>query len=461
MTPTETVLVPTATQSQDDQRPLLVGRNWFLVAFNDARSRASEREAFILFNPDGTLIGFTGCKDLSGSYQTNFNQISISNINLGRGTCPNSPLQQQEDALVAILRSARSYFVADTALQVAGDAGFLNFSLSPINRPEEISPPQANIQAAPQAQTGQVVVFDGSASTGQFPLVSWSWDFGDGGRASGVVVQHIYGNPGTFTVNLTVSDQRGQDASITQPIHILALPTATAQPIPPTATAAPPTLPTQTKSPAPTPEPPPELNPPQANISGPRSGYLGEPVEFDASSSRPGSGAIVQYSWSFGNGQDGPASPDPRVSTIYNRTGDFEVTVFILDENGLSSNATTRISIDARLDTAVWTLSAINGQPLLPGTAITLQFLQGEIVGFAGCNTYSGSYTATDNGDGSFNVSVDRIRGGRRSCEQDMMIQETRFLEALEKVMAASIQENMLALTYPEGTLVFYLISPP
>ena len=37
-----------------------------------------------------------------------------------------------------------------------------------------------------------------------------SWEFGDGQRASGRVVQHAIGIPGTFAVQLTVTDQRGQ-----------------------------------------------------------------------------------------------------------------------------------------------------------------------------------------------------------------------------------------------------------
>jgi heat shock protein HslJ len=431
------------------------------------------QEPFLLFNPNGTLIGYTGCKDLNASYQTNFNQLSITNINLGRGACPDGSLQQQEDVTVAILRSARSYFVADTALQIAGDAGFLNYSLTQPNRPDEILPPQPVIQAVPQAQTGQVVVFDGSSSTGQVPIVSWQWDFGDGTGSSGEVVQHVYRNPGTFAVRLTVTDQRAQSGSVTQQIHILPPPTPTVLPPtqpPPTQapTLAPPTLPptalpvppTPTPPPPPTVTPEPQPEPPQANVSGPGTGFIGEPVTFDASASRPGSSPIVSYNWTFGNGQASPVSPDPSVSTIYNSAGDYEVTVFVTDAKGLSSYASTRINISARLDTDVWTLTAINGQPLLSGTAITLQFLSGQLTGFASCNTYEGRYTATDNGDGTYSVVNGNITTSRRSCPPDIMAQETSYLSALQQVTTASIQQNMATLSYPSGSLVFYLITP-
>jgi heat shock protein HslJ len=464
LTSTATAPVPTATQSQIDQTPLLIERKWYLVAYNDTRSSPGAQEAFTLFNSNGTLIGYTGCKDLSASYQTDYNQISITNLNLGPGTCPEAILQQQEDALIASLRSARSYFVADTALQIAGDAGFLSYSLSPVNRPEEILPPQAVIQVVPQSQIGQVVVFDGSASTGQVPLVSWKWDFGDGTTASGIVVQHTFRDAGTFTVRLTVTDQRNQTGVATQQIHILAQPTSTTTPTVPAPTA-PPAQPTPTREPTPepataTPEPLPEPLPPQANIAGPGQGFIGEPVNFDASASQPGSSPIASFSWSLGNGVDLPASPDSSVAAIYNRAGDYEVTVIVVDANGLSSAATTRITIDARLETAVWTLSSINSELLIPGTAITLQFKEGELAGFSGCNTYAGGYSATDNGDGTYIVALTQLTTGRLACPRDIMEQENEYISALQQATSASIQENMIILSSSGAELIFYLIEP-
>ena len=194
--------MPTATQSGIDQRPLLVDRSWFLVSYNNSNSKPGSQEPFTRFNQDGTLIGFTGCKNFNGAYQTEFNRLTIASINLSSGSCPDQSLQVQEDMMVAILRSARSYLVADTTLQITGDAGFLNYSLTPPVRPQEIPPPQAVIQSPPQAHVGQIVIFDGSQSTGQSPIVSWRWQFGDGHRASGMIVQHAFASPSTFAVQL-------------------------------------------------------------------------------------------------------------------------------------------------------------------------------------------------------------------------------------------------------------------
>jgi len=472
VTSTATVPVPTATQSQVDQRPQLIEREWYLVAFNNTRSSPGVQEAYTLFNPDGTLIGYTGCKDLNAQYQTNYNQISITNLSLGSGVCPDDTLQQQETAMLAILRSARSYLVADTALQIGGDAGFLNYSLSPLNRPEEIQPPQAVISAGSQSQVGQVVVFDGSASTGQVPLVSWRWEFGDNATASGIVVQHTYITAGSFTVRLTVTDQRGQTGSSTAQIHVLQLPTATLTPTvpPPTATAPQPTQPPEqpTYTPGPTaqappstPQPPPAPIPPQANISGPSQGFIGEPVKFDASTSKQGSSEITSFSWSLGNGETLPASPASSTSYIYKAAGFYEVTVTVMDGNGLSSQATTHVAIDSRLDTDVWTLSELHKEPLLPNTAITLQFKQGELAGFAGCNEYSGEYTAVDNGDGTYTISIDKLETTRLACPRDIMEQEERYLTILEEATKATIKENELILNSPSDELDFYLVEVP
>jgi len=158
---------------------------------------------------------------------------------------------------------------------------------------------------------------------------------------------------------------------------------------------------------------------------------------------------------------DLPASPESSISATYNRAGDYEVTVFVYDVNGLSSHATTRINIDARLETDVWTLSMINNKPLLPVTAITMQFKEGELAGFAGCNTYYGEYTADLNEDGTYTITVGTLTTSRLACPQDIMEQEKEYLTNLQQATRATIQENMILLESPSGRLDFYLVEPP
>jgi len=50
------------------------------------------------------------------------------------------------------------------------------------------------------------------------------------------------------------------------------------------------------------------------------------------------------------------------------------------------------------LDGTEWVLTSLNGSSLVKGSNITLNFAEGWVNGFAGCNSYSGEYTAADEG---------------------------------------------------------------
>ncbi len=68
---------------------------------------------------------------------------------------------------------------------------------------------------------GQSVTFNASESydpDGQ--IVDYTWDFGDGNTANGVVVQHVYAIPGKYTVTLTVTDNSGLSNSTSKEITV-------------------------------------------------------------------------------------------------------------------------------------------------------------------------------------------------------------------------------------------------
>lgn len=83
-----------------------------------------------------------------------------------------------------------------------------------------------------------IVDFTFSPNTGLYPLkvtftstsydpdgtiADHSWNFGDGGRGSGRVVEHTYTRAGIFTVRLTVTDDRGATASKSKNIEVLSV----------------------------------------------------------------------------------------------------------------------------------------------------------------------------------------------------------------------------------------------
>jgi len=84
--------------------------------------------------------------------------------------------------------------------------------------------PVANAGSDKTATTSSVVTFDGSASTDDKGITSYSWDFdasnGITSEATGVMTAKAYTTAGTYTVTLTVTDTIGQKSSDTLQVDI-------------------------------------------------------------------------------------------------------------------------------------------------------------------------------------------------------------------------------------------------
>ena len=410
---------PTPPDSSQDQAHLLQNVKWYLTNYNDKPSVLGNAEPFLFLNLDNTFFGNTGCNEMSGGYATNLENISFSNIDVGDAACPDETSDKQQRVTLANLEASQTYVVADTGMQIASDRGVLTYSTVPVQRPGPTVPPTAVIVAPEEASVGQIVRFDGSTSTSEIGITNYRWAFGDGVLAEGPIVEHIYTEPGTFQVILEVIDKIGQRSSAEQPIEIIAQP--------------------------------PEQIPPTAVIEGPTEGFVAEIVTFSAEGSSSGSSPISSFTWDFGDGTGSPASPNTSVTTLYENPGTFTVTVTATDANGLSDSDSLQIEIDTRLEGPVWSL-----YPVLPRTAITMQFLEGELVGFSGCNTYSGSYTAEDNGDGTYQVAISDLVSTQLLCSDELMEQETDYMTALAATTGGFIEGNLLTLTGSESDLTYY-----
>lgn len=88
--------------------------------------------------------------------------------------------------------------------------------------PQQNQPPIASFTATPsQGSVPLTVAFDASASSDpDGSIVSYVWDFGDGGTDAGVTTSHTYETSGTFTARLTVSDNRGASNATTRTIVV-------------------------------------------------------------------------------------------------------------------------------------------------------------------------------------------------------------------------------------------------
>ncbi len=90
--------------------------------------------------------------------------------------------------------------------------------------PLAVNPPiTTNFAFSPtKPASGQKVTFSGSATGGTLPYASWSWNFGDNSPPSSeATVAHSYSKAGSYTVQLTVTDNTGINATSTATITIL------------------------------------------------------------------------------------------------------------------------------------------------------------------------------------------------------------------------------------------------
>jgi PKD repeat protein len=99
-----------------------------------------------------------------------------------------------------------------TTLTVTDDKGATDADTATVTVANR--PPVANAGPDRSATQGTNVAFNGSASSDpDGTIVSYAWAFGDGGTATGVAPSHAYATPGTYSAQLTVTDNRNATAT--------------------------------------------------------------------------------------------------------------------------------------------------------------------------------------------------------------------------------------------------------
>ena len=168
-------------------------------------------------------------------------------------------------------------------------------------------PPVANAGAAQFAQTLTPLFFDGSGSYDPDGFItSYLWSFGDGSTASGVTASHAFATTGLWPVTLTVTDSMGAQSSSTIIVSVA-------------------------------------NRPPVANAGPTQTVTVNTSATFNGSGSSDSDGAIVSYSWTFG---DGGSASGAVVSHMYTSPGSFTATLTVTDNSGASASATAAITVN-------------------------------------------------------------------------------------------------------------------
>src|SRR5690606_10187553 len=167
------------------------------------------------------------------------------------------------------------------------------------------TPPVADFTAT---LDGARLDVDASASTDDEEIVSYRWDFGDSGTATGVTASHTYTGGGTFDVTLTVTDNRGETGSVTREVTVVAPNVA-----------------------------------PVAVFSMVPDGLS---VEVDGSGSSDADGTVTSYAWDFG---DGGGASGVTASHTYGEAGTYEATLTVAADAGAAASLTPEVSVSAEV----------------------------------------------------------------------------------------------------------------
>jgi len=153
-----------------------------------------------------------------------------------------------------------------------------------------ISPPEADFTAEPRSGYAPLTVNFTDVSGGT--VTEWLWDFGDGSTSTEQNPVHVYGNPGTYSVILTVTSESGSSRK-EKPSYITVL------------------------------EPPPVAD----FTADPLSGLKPLTVTFTDKST----GNISSYKWDFG---DGTTSTEQNPSHTYQESGIYSVHLCVTGPGG-------------------------------------------------------------------------------------------------------------------------------
>lgn len=185
-----------------------------------------------------------------------------------------------------------------------------------VTAPPANQAPTAAFSVTPESGAAPLEVeLDASASSDPDGSITvYAWEFGDGEKGDGVAVSHTYGEPGEYTVTLTVTDDKGATAERQATVKV--------------ADAGE------------------ENQAPRVDFSfTPAGGEAPLEVEFSAGASYDPDGTITRYDWEFGDGASKSSGSSPITRHTYLEAGDYTVTLTVTDDRGATGQRTRQVKV--------------------------------------------------------------------------------------------------------------------
>ncbi|WP_431030830.1 PKD domain-containing protein [Plantibacter sp. RU18] len=251
-----------------------------------------------------------------------------------------------------------------------------------------LPPNQLPTAAFTQSVNQLVVSLDASGSAdSDGSITGYAWDFGDSTSGTGRTASHTYTAAGTYTITLTVTDNRGGTAIVSRQVTVAPAPNIA----------------------------------PTASFTSSVNQLVGS---FDGSASTDPDGTVVSYGWVFG---DGTAGTGVTAQHTYAAAGTFSVVLTVTDNRGATATTTRTITVASAPTSTVlaqddfertaasgWGSAPVGGAWSLQGAATTYSVGDGSgIVNFAKLDTRAARLGAKfDDAITTASFSVDRTGPG-------------------------------------------------
>lgn len=296
-----------------------------------------------------------------------------------------------------------------------------------LNHYQLVYPPAPNVNpiaAFTSSVSSATAAFDGSTSVDpDGTVVGYAWNFGDGATGTGITSQHTYTATGTYTVSLTVTDNRAGTNTVTHPVSV--------------------TMPNVL---------------PVAAFTDTLNGLN---ASFDASTSHDPDGSIASYAWTFGDGTSGTGvTPTHR----YGASGTYAVGLTVTDNSGGMTTITQSVTVTNLPPVADFTSTPTNLVVAFDSSPST--DVDGTIVGTSWnfgdggtATTAAPSHTYAAAGTYTVTLTVTDNQGATATATHTVTVQTANVLPVASFTATAtglSVAFNGSASNDPDGSIASY-----